>query len=102
MILEQDVDATRRIETILSKGTSISIFPIQNRNAPSSVTSTDLTRLYQNHAKTARLPTDTATTVPWAPMGTAATRRRTKIISRMMNLSLKPIIKVQEEKKVRS
>jgi len=93
MLVQGDVEDTRRMETILSNGTSISMFPIQNRSAPSSVTSTDLTKLYQNQANTSKLATDTATTVPWAPIGTAATNRRTKIISSMIKRSLNPKFK---------
>ena len=91
ILVQGEVDVIRLIETILSNGTSISIFPIQKRNAPSSVTSTDLTKLYQNQANTSRLATDTATTVPCAPIGTAATRSRTKMISSKMNRSLNPV-----------
>ena len=81
--------AIRRIETILSKGTSISIFPIQKRRVPSDVTSTDRTKLYQNQATAAKFATATATTVLWAPIGTAATNNKTKMDSRKTNLALK-------------
>lgn len=97
MLVHGDVLATRLMDTILSNGTSISMFPIQKRRAPSSVTSTDLTKLYQNHANTSKLATETATTVPCAPIGTAATRRRTNIISSITNRSLKP--KTKQERK---
>lgn len=82
--------ATRRSEMILSKGTSISMFPIQKRNALSVVISTDRTKLYQNQATSKRLTSDTATTVPCAPIGTAATIKTTKITSKRMNRILNP------------
>mmetsp|Transcript_16860 Transcript_16860/g.30604 ORF Transcript_16860/g.30604 Transcript_16860/m.30604 type:complete len:168 (+) Transcript_16860:522-1025(+) len=86
-----DVTATRRILTILSNGISISTFPIQNRSPPSDVRSTDRTELYQNQATAIKLPTDTETTVPCAPIGTAATSNKIKIVSRTKNLALKPV-----------
>jgi hypothetical protein len=58
------VVAILRIETILSKGTSTSMLPIQKRKFPSEVTSTERMKLYQNQATAKRLATDTATTVP--------------------------------------
>ena len=66
------VPLNRCIPTILSYGTSISILPIQNRNPPSDVMSTHRTELYQNHATANKLPIDIETTVPCAPIGTAA------------------------------
>mmetsp|Transcript_18539 Transcript_18539/g.27495 ORF Transcript_18539/g.27495 Transcript_18539/m.27495 type:complete len:214 (+) Transcript_18539:344-985(+) len=80
--------ATRLMLTILSNGTSISIFPIQKRRAPSVVMSTERTRLYQNQATNIKLTTLTATTVPWAPMGTAAIKRSTKMVSNRTNRAL--------------
>ena len=92
---EQGVSsATRRSEMILSKGTSISMFPIQKRSALSVVISTDRTKLYQNQATSKRLTSDTATTVPCAPIGTAATIKTTKITSKRMNRILKPVEKI--------
>jgi hypothetical protein len=79
-----------RMETTLSKGMSISMLPIQKRRVPSEVTSTDRTLLYQNQATAKRFATETATTVPWAPIGTAHTSSRTKIASNRTNLALKP------------
>lgn len=77
--------AMRRMLTILSKGTSISILPIQKRKLPSEVTSTDLTRLYQNHASNARFAIETATVVACAPMGAATIISRMNIDSNSMN-----------------
>mmetsp|Transcript_10057 Transcript_10057/g.15446 ORF Transcript_10057/g.15446 Transcript_10057/m.15446 type:complete len:174 (+) Transcript_10057:268-789(+) len=80
---------TRLMLTILSKGTSMSILPIQNLRAPSVVMSTERTKLYQNQATKIKLTTLTATTVPWAPIGTAAIKRSTKIVSSNTNRTLK-------------
>lgn len=82
--------ATLRMEIILSKGTSISILPIQNRKPPSAVMSTLLTKLYQYQPTPKRFPIDTETTVPCAPIGTAMTRSSTKMASNIMKRSLKP------------
>ena len=81
---------TLRMLTILSNGTSTSMLPIQKRRVPSAVTSTDRTKLYQNHANKTRLAMEMATTVLCAPMGTAAIMSTTKIVSRTMNWILKP------------
>mmetsp|Transcript_19328 Transcript_19328/g.54760 ORF Transcript_19328/g.54760 Transcript_19328/m.54760 type:complete len:167 (+) Transcript_19328:362-862(+) len=79
---------TRRNDTILSNGTSTSMFPIQKRSVPSLVTSTDRTRLYQNHATSIKFATVIATTVPCAPMGTAAITSSANMASKKMNLAL--------------
>jgi hypothetical protein len=82
---------TRRIDTILSNGTSTSILPIQNRSVPSAVTSTDRTKLYQNHANTNKLNKQTPTTVPCAPYGIDAIISATQITSRRRHCSLNPL-----------
>lgn len=81
---------TRRIETILSNGTSTSILPIQNRNVPSEVTSTERTKLYQNQAKTNKLNKHTPTTVPCAPIGIDTTISTMQINSTKRHCILKP------------
>ena len=91
---------TRRIDTILSNGTSISMLPIQNRNPPSAVMSTVRTTLYQNQATNNRFNTDTATTVACAPIGTAATKSNTKIISNNIKRSLNAVRAHQEKNEV--
>jgi len=50
--------------------------------------STHRTELYQNQATANRLPMDMETTVPCAPMGTAAMRQATKTASKRKNRSL--------------
>mmetsp|Transcript_13564 Transcript_13564/g.29492 ORF Transcript_13564/g.29492 Transcript_13564/m.29492 type:complete len:219 (+) Transcript_13564:494-1150(+) len=82
------VPSKRCIPTILSYGTSNSILPIQNRSPPSEVMSTHRTELYQNHATANKLPMEMETTVPCAPMGTAAMRQATKAASKRKNRSL--------------
>lgn len=64
MTVQGFVNATLLMDTILSKGTSISMFPIQKRRPPSLVMSTLRTRLYQNQATPNKFPIDTVTTVP--------------------------------------
>ena len=50
--------------------------------------STHRTELYQNHATAIMFPMEMETTVPCAPMGTAAIRMATKIASSRKNRSL--------------
>lgn len=85
------VPCNRCKPTILSYGTSISTFPIQNRNPPSDVMSTHRTELYQNHATATRFPMEIDTTVPCAPIGTAAISDATNIASRMKNRTLNAV-----------
>jgi hypothetical protein len=89
---------TRRIETILSNGTSTSILPIQKRSVPSVVTSTERTKLYQNQANTRRLNRQTPTTVPCAPMGIDTAISAIQINSIMRHCTLKPVNKKTGQK----
>jgi hypothetical protein len=78
----------RRSSVIFSKGMSTSMFPIQNRSAPSVVTSTERTELYQNHATANKLVIDMHRIRPWYPMGARITREAMKMASRRKNRNL--------------
>mmetsp|Transcript_22630 Transcript_22630/g.28555 ORF Transcript_22630/g.28555 Transcript_22630/m.28555 type:complete len:101 (+) Transcript_22630:374-676(+) len=79
----------RRISTILSNGTSTSTLPIQNRSAPSAVTSTERTELYQNQATARRFPIETTRMVPCAPIGARKIKPTTNRLSSSRKRNLK-------------
>lgn len=54
--------------------------------------STHRTELYQNQATAKRFPMEIETTVPCAPMGTAAIRMATKTASKRKNRSLNAVL----------
>ena len=64
------------------------MFPIQNLSAPSVVTSTERTELYQNHATANKLTIDMQRMEPWYPMGARIIREAMKMASKTKNRNL--------------